>query len=140
MEQKIAHARVFRDRFAIKRPIVVDDLNGTLHRQFGMLPNMTYLVGRAGRVLFRSDWTDAATAETAICYMLEAKQRRREGLRLKPFFTEMVGYRWSDQAAFDAGLEVAGPQAVADFAAATERWNAGGAVPGRVATGETEST
>lgn len=136
MEQKIKHAQAFRDRFEIKRPVVVDDLEGTLHRQFGMLPNMTYLIGRAGRVLFRSDWTDAATAEAAMCYMLDARNRRREGLRLKPFFTEMVGYRWSDQAAFEAGLEVAGPQAVSDFERAMNRWQSGGSIPGRVVTGE----
>ncbi len=134
--QKLAHARAFRDRFAVERPILVVDLAGTGHRLYGLLPNMTYLIGRGGRVLFRSDWTDAATVEAALAYLEAARARRQEGLRLKPFYAEFVGYRWSDQAAFEAGLEVAGPQAVADFARAMARWTQGGHEPGRVATGE----
>ena len=136
LEQKLAHARAFKELCGIARPILVDDLVGTGHRAYGALPNMVYLVGRGGRVLFRADWTDPPTIEAAVRYVLEARARRREGLRLKPFYAESVGYRWSDQAAFDAGLERAGPQAVADFARAMARWTQGGRVPGRVEVGD----
>ena len=132
LEQKIAHARAFKERYGIERPILVDDLAGTGHRLYGMLPNMTYLIGRGGRVLFRADWTDAATIDAAVQYVLAARARRREGLRLKPFYTEVVGYRWSDPAAFEAGLDVAGPQAVADFARATESWARTGGIRGKI--------
>ena len=100
--------------------MLVDDLAGTGHRLYGLLPNMTYLIGRGGRVLFRADWTDPPTIEQAIRYLLDARDRRREGLSLKPFYAEFLGYRWSSQAAFMAGLEVAGPQAVSDFRAAMD--------------------
>ncbi len=83
---------------------------------------MTYLIGRDGRVLFRSDWTDPPTVEMALRYLLDARARRHDGLRLSPFFAEFVGYRGSDPAAFERGLAVAGPQAIADFARARERW------------------
>jgi hypothetical protein len=136
LEQKLVHARAFRDLFGIDRPILVDDLAGTGHRAYGLLPNMVYLIGRGGRVLFRADWTDAATIRHALDYLVAARARRREGLILKPFFAEFVGYRWSDQAAFDGGLELAGPQAVADFAQAMERWKRDGKVIGRVEVGE----
>ena len=132
LEQKLAHARTFRESFGIERPILVDDLAGTGHALYGMLPNMTYLVGRSGRVLFRADWTDAATIEAAVRYVLAARKRRRDGLRLKPFYAEFVGYRWGDQAAFDDGLALAGSQAVEDFARAMRRWTKDGHVPGRV--------
>ena len=132
LEQKLAHARAFVERYGIERPVLVDDLIGTGHRAYGMLPNMIYLVSRAGRVLFRADWTDAATVEAAIQYVVASRNRRREGLRLKPFYAEFVGQRWSDQAAFDGGLEVAGPQAVADFERAMQRWERAESVPGRV--------
>ena len=108
--QKLAQARVFVERFGIERPVLVDDLAGTGHQLYGLLPNMTYLVGRGGRVLFRADWTDPPTIEQAIRYLLDARSRRREGLGLKPFFAEFLGYRWSSQAAFMEELEVAGPQ------------------------------
>ncbi len=132
LEQKLAHARAFKEHCRIERPILVDDLTGTGHRCYGLLPNMTYLIGSGGRVLFRADWTDAATIEVALRYLLDARTRRREGERLKPFYAELVGYRWSDQAKFDEGLELAGPQAVADFARAMARWTQDGHVPGRI--------
>jgi hypothetical protein len=69
----LAHARAFRERFGIERPILVDDLLGTGHRLYGLLPNMTYLVGRDGRVLFRSDWTDPPTVEVVMRYLLDAR-------------------------------------------------------------------
>lgn len=87
-----------------------------------MLPNMTYLVGRDGRVLFRSDWTDPPTVEAAMRYLIDVRARRREGLRLAPFFAESIGYRWSDPATFQRGLAVAGPQAIADFTRAEAEW------------------
>jgi len=60
-EQKLSHARAFKAEFKIERPILVDDLVGTAHKLYGSLPNMTYLIGRSGRVLFRADWTDPPT-------------------------------------------------------------------------------
>ena len=38
MEQKLAHVRAFQERFQIERPILVDDLVGTGHKLYGMLP------------------------------------------------------------------------------------------------------
>ena len=136
-EQKLAHARAFKELFGIERPILVDDLAGTGHAQYGTLPNMTYLVSRGGRVLFRADWTDPPTIEAALNYVLAARARRREGLRLAPFYAELVGYRWNDQAKFQEGLERAGPQAVADFARTLERWmRHGSRGPGRIELNE----
>lgn len=132
MDQKLAHARAFIDRFGIERPVLVDDLAGTGHRLYGLLPNMTYVIGRGGRVLFRADWTDPPTVEAAIRYVIAARERRREGLALKSFYAELLGYRWSSQAAFMAGLEIAGPQAVSDFRAAMAWWASGTPLKGRI--------
>ena len=98
--QKLVHARAFVECFGIERPVLIDDLAGTGHRLYGLLANMTYLIGRGERVLFRADWTDPPTIEQAVRYLLDARHRRREGLSLKPFYAEFLGYRWSSQAAF----------------------------------------
>ena len=57
---------------------------------------MTYLIGSSARVLFRSDWTDPPTIAAVLDYVRAARARRREGLRLGPFYAELVGYRWHD--------------------------------------------
>lgn len=135
-EQKLAHARAFKAEFKTERSILVDDVVGTAHKLYGSLPNMTYLVGRGGRVLFRADWTDPPTIEHAINYVLNSRARRREGLRLAPFYAEFVGYRWNDPAKFQEGLARAGQQAIDDFARAIERRSKQGPRPGRIELSE----
>lgn len=132
LEQKLAHARAFKDLFEIERPILVDDLAGSGHRLYGTLPNMTYLIARGGKVLYRADWADPPTIEAALSYVLASRGRRREGLRLAPFYAELVGYRWNDPARFQEGLARNGPQAVDDFARATTRWGPQSPRPGRI--------
>lgn len=130
-EQKLVHARAFKAEFKVERPILVDDLTGTAHKLYGSLPNMTYLIGRGGKVLFRADWTDPPTIEWVLKYVLASRSRRREGLRMVPFYAELVGYRWNDPAQFQAGLARAGQQAVDDFARAMQR-RLKGPRPGRI--------
>jgi len=132
MEQKLAHARAFKEQDKIERHILIDDLVGTGHKLYGELPNMTYLVGRGGRVLFRSDWTDPPTIELVLNYLLNVRARRREGERLTPFYAEFVGYRKNDPAEFQERLKRAGQQAVDDFARMMQHWNQQGKIPGRL--------
>lgn len=132
MEQKLAHARALKERGRMERPILVDNLVGTGHKLYGELPNMTYIIGRSGRVLFRSDWTDPPTIEFFLKYLLFVRERRRNGERLAGFYAECMGYRSVDPAKFQQGLEVAGPQAVEDFSRTMQRWMNEGKVPGRM--------
>jgi len=136
MEQKLAHARAFKERFRIERPILVDDLVGTGHKLYGMLPNMTYLIGRRGKILFRADWTDPPTIEWAVQYIQSSRSRRREGFHMAPFYAEIVGYRWNDPAKAMEGLVRAGPKAVADYELAMERRRKQGTPPGRIELSE----
>lgn len=124
-EQKLQHARDFRERVGVTRPILVDDLEGTTHRAFGTLPNMTYILNAAHTVIFRANWTDPLTIKFALDYHFSVLDRRRSGLRQNPFYAEMYGFRWVDDEAFFEGLELAGPKAVADFHRAREMWGRG---------------
>lgn len=58
MEQKFSHALALRERLNVQRATLVDDIAGAGRHLYGKLPNMSYLISRGGRVLFRSDWTD----------------------------------------------------------------------------------
>jgi hypothetical protein len=125
MQLKLKHARAFREEFNTTRRILVDDMVGTVHRAFGGLPNMTYIVNQAGSVAFRSDWTDAPTAQFALDYLLNAIERRRQGERLAPFYTELMGFRERDEDVFDNALERNGPRSVAEMKHAREMWARG---------------
>ena len=122
IEQKLAHARAFREHCHIERPILVDDLRGTAHHLYGLVPNMTYIIARGGRILFRSDWTDPPTIELIVNYQLNVRARRRNGERLNPFYADFAGYRQNDRQQFMERLKVAGPQAVEDFTRMMKVW------------------
>ncbi len=126
IEQKISHAMAFKQILGIERPILVDDVVGTGHHMYGTLPNMTYIIARgSGRVLFRADWTDPPTIRNVLDYILDCRERRRDGVRLTPFYSEVVGYRWSDQVKQEEALARAGPQAVEDMANAMKNRGSG---------------
>lgn len=120
MEQKLRHARALRDILGVARPILLDALDGACHRAYGSMPNMTWVFNRAGRPIYKSDWTDPASVASALSYFLEVRSRRRAGERLAPFRVERLDYRTQDQAAFDQALERNGPKALAEFRAAFE--------------------
>lgn len=63
-EQKMAHARKLRDLENISLPILVDDIEGSTHKAYGLQPNMVYLINRDGVIVYKSDWTDAHELET----------------------------------------------------------------------------
>ena len=58
MDQKLAHARKLRKLEKVRLPILVDDMQGSTHEAYGLLPNMVYLIDREGTVVYKSDWTD----------------------------------------------------------------------------------
>ena len=116
-EQKLAHARRFREEQHVRRHILVDSLDGACHRLYGSMPNMTWILLRGGMVAYRAAWTDPYDVRLAMEYVARLGELRRQGGRLAPFLTERLGFRVVEQAAFNAGLERNGPKAVSDFAA-----------------------
>lgn len=121
MERKLAHAREFQRIFNLRRPILVDDLEGTGHQSFGTLPNMTYIIDQRHRVAFRADWTDVSVVQMALEYLLGARARRGQGSRSATYFAELLGTREVDQPTFDAGLRRNGPKAYTEFYEAMEQ-------------------
>lgn len=115
MEQKLEQARALRDLLGVKRPILVDALDGACHRAYGSNPNMSWIFSRAGAPIYKSDWTDSNSVENAIVYFLDVVKRRRGKERLAPFRVERMDFRTSDREAFFEGLARSGPKAVREF-------------------------
>ena len=115
MSQKFEHARALRDVYGITRPILVDALDGSCHREYGSMPNMTWIFNRSGQIMYKSDWTDVDSVDLAIEYLLRVEERRRNREPLAPFVVEKLDYRLVDRTAFYKGLERNGPKAVKEF-------------------------
>jgi|TARA_B100001964_G_scaffold202620_1_gene231090 hypothetical protein len=79
LKQKLAHARVFREKFSVQRSILVDDVSGSGHQQYGLLPNMVCLVNRACRVNFRADWKDEPPVKMTFEHVLASCAQRKAG-------------------------------------------------------------
>jgi hypothetical protein len=60
-DEKMSHAQDFRRLESIPWPVLVDDLEGTVHRAYGELPNMAYVIDADGRVAFTDKWASAVT-------------------------------------------------------------------------------
>lgn len=121
---KLRSAEMLRQRWHVERSILVDDLSGTLHQAYGLLPNMAYVVDRRGRVTYRADWTDAKAIEMALRYLSGETNARAGGERVAPFYSEILGHRTTSNypRVFLEGLWAAGGErAVQEFIAATER-------------------
>lgn len=114
MDDKRHHARALKAEFDFRRRILLDDLAGTAHRAYGMLPNMTWIIGRGGVIHYKAAWTDPADVEAALNATLDGLGRRTKD-KLLPFYAERWAWRTRDDEKFRARLVNAGPQAVADF-------------------------
>ncbi len=119
--QKLTMARRFREEQGVRRRILVDSLDGACHRAYGALPNMTWVILRGGTIAYKAAWTDATDVRLAMVNVARIGELRRQGGRLAPFWTERLGFRVVDQAAFNAGLVRNGPKAVAEFEAFMRR-------------------
>jgi hypothetical protein len=116
------NARRLRDEVGIRRRILVDDLDGTAHHAYGLLPNMTWVVARGGRVVYKSDWTSAANVEAFLERYGEGKSRKPASGVIGQFLTEQVEFRDLDRPRFYELLERNGPRALSEFLRAEEIW------------------
>lgn len=115
IEEKFEHARALRDVKGVARPILVDALDGSCHRAYGSMPNMSWIFNSNGIPVYKGDWTDVTSIEETIKYLLEVRDRRREGGRLTGFHVERLDFRVQDREGFYKGLELNGPRAVREF-------------------------
>lgn len=65
-EQKMRDATAYRREDGIGWPVLVDDLEGTVHQVYGGLADPTYLIDVDGRVVFYNMWTHAPTLHEAL--------------------------------------------------------------------------
>ena len=54
--QKIERAEKLRQFYDEPRRILIDDLQGKMHKAYGELTNMVYIIDPDGRIIYRSDW------------------------------------------------------------------------------------
>ena len=91
-EQKVAQAKMLADR-GNTRQIVVDDVNGEVHRQYGGLPNMSWVLDHTGRVAYKASWTDSVDIDVALEEAVTLREKKAKGEMANEFYRETVGIR-----------------------------------------------
>ena len=116
-EQKLEFARHCREQDGIQNPILVDNLEGTVHRLFGSMPNMIYIVDKNGKVAYKAMWTDHEEIASVLANLVLADQLQSQGVRVKPSYTERINYIPAEYAGGlrEKVFDRAGPKAWADY-------------------------
>ncbi|MFQ5683743.1 MAG: hypothetical protein ACE5HC_10785 [Candidatus Binatia bacterium] len=113
LEEKKRNATVLMKQEHIHAVVIIDDLEGTIHRAFGLKPNMIYLIDKEGRIAFRALWTEEATLRRSLRNLLD-----REGKGDETTLEEdrrMLRPMLRGLGDIPRVLRRAGPQAVKDF-------------------------
>ena len=78
LRDKVQHAQLMREVYAVGWPVVVDDISGTLHRQLGTEPNSLHIIGADGEILYRALFAGDAGVEKAIAAIVAGEQLTRK--------------------------------------------------------------
>ena len=99
VEQKFQHARDMRERHNTPRQILIDDLDGTVHREWGGLPNMTWIIDHTGHVAYKAGWTVASDIRQSLEDVVRVRELKRQaaesGTRTPPYYVETLSFRAS---------------------------------------------
>jgi hypothetical protein len=76
MNEKIAAAELLRAEDEIDFPVLVDELDGAVHRDYGARPNPAFLIDKSGRVAFRALWAQPKVLREALQELLNIQEHR----------------------------------------------------------------
>ena len=71
-EERVAYARELVEAKTITVPVLVDAMDEAAQNALGGLPNMLYVIGKDGRVFYKSTWADADKADRALAELVTA--------------------------------------------------------------------
>ncbi|MDE3077770.1 MAG: hypothetical protein KGJ86_20305 [Chloroflexota bacterium] len=119
-DEKVRYARDCREQDGIQNPLLVDDLEGTVHRAYGELPNMVFVVAKDGRVVYKAMWTNHDEIRAVLENLVLLDEMTAQGKRLRPSYAEKIDFV---QAEYAGGVREkvfarAGGKAWADYRAA----------------------
>jgi peroxiredoxin len=116
-EQKCAHARELQRLENVQVPVLVDDLDGTIHRAYGPWPTSLFVVHRDGRVVYRSTIANAAELRYYLHEMVAADRLAAAKPDRVPHlaYTEWLLEHEADEPVHYRVYERAGPKAFEDY-------------------------
>jgi peroxiredoxin len=115
LEQKILYARDLQRLEDVHFPILVDHLDGRIHRAYGAWPNALYVIHKDGRLIFRSNMANDRELRQFLDDLLAAERAAADGKVTHLQYSERVLPHVADQATHRRVYERAGPKAFEDY-------------------------
>jgi peroxiredoxin len=114
-EQKLAYARDLKRLEDVRFPIIVDDLDGRIHRSYGTWPNALFVIHKDGRLIFRSNMANHRELRQFLEDLVAADAAAAAGRVVHTQYSERVIAHEADQATHRRVYERAGPKALEDY-------------------------
>ena len=71
---KKRYAQELVAEFGMRTPVLIDELDESVVRAFGRMPNMTFIVDKEGRIAYKSDWMEASRVEEMLDALLAEQE------------------------------------------------------------------
>ncbi len=108
LSEKVEHARLLKELHGVDWPVLVDDLDGTLHQTLDTKQNSVHIVDANGRIVFRALFAGDDEVKHAITIVARGgRPRKSQGLGRLAGPMKSIGY-------IDETLRRAGSQAYRD--------------------------
>ncbi len=114
-EQKVAYARELQRLEDVKFPIIVDHLDGRIHRAYGVWPNALFVIHKGGRLIFRSNMANHRELREFLNDLVAAEEACAEGKVTHLRYSERVLPHEADQVTHRRVYERAGVKAFEDY-------------------------
>lgn len=118
MEQKTAAAKELQQLEEVRFPVLVDELDGRVHRAYGTRPNPVFVVNRDGRLVYRAGHAEPAPLREYLEHLLLWDQVQAQGLPTHNMYIEQIRFVIPDGPLHKKIVRRAGPKAVREMQAA----------------------
>ncbi len=114
-EQKLAYASDLKRLENVSFPVMVDHLDGRIHRAYGLWPNALFVIHKDGRLIFRSNMANHPELRQFLDDLVAADKAAAEGKVLHLQYSERVIAHEADQATHHRVYARAGAKAFEDY-------------------------
>ncbi len=115
LEQKIAYARDLQRLEGVSFPVIVDHLDGRIHRAYGVWPNALYVIHKDSRLIFRSNIANHDELRQFLDDLMTAEQAVANNEVLHMQYSERVIAHVADRRSHRRVYERAGSRAFEDY-------------------------
>lgn len=77
LQEKTAFAEEMKAEFKENREVLVDNVDGDMHKAYGSFPNMVYIIDPEGTVVYRCDWSFAKKIDAVLQNRPEINDQER---------------------------------------------------------------